>query len=314
MRRVPDGRPDSSRCSRARRRTRPCTRSPTAWSRRPTRSSPRTPRTSNVAATRASPKGLLDRLTLDERRIGAIAEAVRDIASLPDPVGEVVRGSTLANGLQIRQMRVPMGVVGMIYEARPNVTVDAATLGLKSGNAVILRGGSAAASSNRALVGVMRKALVSLGIDENAVCLLDGGGHDAARALMTARGLVDLRDPPRRRQPHPDRGDRVHGAGHRDGDRRQPRLRRRGCRPRRRRAHRRQRQGSAAQRLQRGGDPPRPRVGRRGVPAQGAGRPRRRRRRGARRPRAGRAGGGGRGGLHARLRGGLPAPSGTRST
>jgi len=137
-------------------------------------------------------EGLLDRLTLDERRIGAIAEAVRDIASLPDPVGEVVRGSTLANGLQIRQLRVPMGVVGMIYEARPNVTVDAATLGLKSGNAVILRGGSAAESSKRALVGVMRKALVSLGIDENAVSLLDGGGHDAARALMTARGLVDL--------------------------------------------------------------------------------------------------------------------------
>ena len=137
-------------------------------------------------------EGLLDRLTLDERRIAAIAQAVRDIAALPDPVGEVVRGSTLANGLQIRQLRVPMGVVGMIYEARPNVTVDAATLGLKSGNAVILRGGSAAASSNRALVGVMRKALAEQGIDENAICLLDGGGHDAARALMTARGLVDL--------------------------------------------------------------------------------------------------------------------------
>src|SRR3954452_8641173 len=86
------------------------------------------------------PEGLLDRLTLDARRIGAIAQAVREIATLPDPVGEVVRGSTLANGLQIRQLRVPMGVVGMIYEARPNVTVDAATLALKSGNAVILRG------------------------------------------------------------------------------------------------------------------------------------------------------------------------------
>jgi glutamate-5-semialdehyde dehydrogenase len=139
--------------------------------------------------------GLLDRLTLDGRRIAAIAQAVRDIAALPDPVGEVVRGSTLANGLQIRQMRVPMGVVGMIYEARPNVTVDAATLALKSGNAVLLRGGSAAASSNRALVGVMRKALATQGIDEDSVCLLGdsgGGGHDAARALMTARGLVDL--------------------------------------------------------------------------------------------------------------------------
>jgi glutamate-5-semialdehyde dehydrogenase len=137
-------------------------------------------------------EGLLDRLTLDERRIGAIAQAVRDIAALPDPVGEVVRGSTLANGLQIRQLRVPMGVVGMIYEARPNVTVDAATLALKSGNAVILRGGSAAASSNRALVAVMRAALAAHDVDENAICLLDGGGHDAARALMTARGLVDL--------------------------------------------------------------------------------------------------------------------------
>ena len=136
--------------------------------------------------------GLLDRLTLDERRIDAIAQAVREIAALPDPVGEVVRGSSLANGLQIRQIRVPMGVVGMIYEARPNVTVDAAALALKSGNAVILRGGSAAASSNRALVGVMREALAAQGIDANSVCLLDGGGHDAARALMTARGLVDL--------------------------------------------------------------------------------------------------------------------------
>ena len=136
--------------------------------------------------------GLLDRLTLDEHRIGAIAQAVRDITGLPDPVGEVVRGSTLPNGLQIRQVRVPMGVVGMIYEARPNVTVDAAALALKSGNAVILRGGSAAASSNRALVGVIREALAAEGLDENAVCLLDGGGHDAARALMTARGLVDL--------------------------------------------------------------------------------------------------------------------------
>ncbi len=136
--------------------------------------------------------GLLDRLMLDARRIAAIAQSVRDIAGLPDPVGEVVRGSTLPNGLQIRQLRVPMGVVGMIYEARPNVTVDAAALALKSGNAVILRGGSAAASSNRALVGVIRQALASVGVDENAVCLLDGGGHDAARALMTARGLVDL--------------------------------------------------------------------------------------------------------------------------
>ncbi|HMT33110.1 MAG: glutamate-5-semialdehyde dehydrogenase [Actinomycetales bacterium] len=137
-------------------------------------------------------EGLLDRLMLDEGRIRAIASAVREVAALPDPVGEVVRGSTLANGLQVRQVRVPMGVVGMIYEARPNVTVDAAALGLKSGNAVILRGGSAAESSNRALVQVIRAALAAAGVPEDAVGLLDGGGHDAARALMTARGLVDL--------------------------------------------------------------------------------------------------------------------------
>ena len=135
---------------------------------------------------------LLDRLTLDAARVAGVAAALRDIAALPDPVGEVVRGSTLANGLQVRQVRVPMGVVGMIYEARPNVTVDAAGLGLKSGNAVILRGGSAAASTNRALVAVLRRTLAAHGVPEDAVGLLDGGGHDAVRALMTARGQVDL--------------------------------------------------------------------------------------------------------------------------
>ena len=138
------------------------------------------------------PQGLQDRLRLDADRVAAVAQAMRDVAGLPDPVGEVVRGSTLANGLQIRQVRVPMGVVGMIYEARPNVTVDAAALGLKSGNAVILRGGSAAAASNRALVAVIRQTLAASGLPEDAVTLLDEGGHDAARALMTARGLVDL--------------------------------------------------------------------------------------------------------------------------
>ncbi|MEI2765911.1 MAG: glutamate-5-semialdehyde dehydrogenase [Dermatophilaceae bacterium] len=136
--------------------------------------------------------GLLDRLMLDRSRVGDIAAALREVAALPDPVGEVVRGSTLANGLQIRQVRVPVGVIGMIYEARPNVTVDAAALALKSGNAVILRGGSAAGDSNRALVAVLRQALSSQDLPQDAVDLLDGGGHDAARALMTARGLVDL--------------------------------------------------------------------------------------------------------------------------
>ncbi|WP_344062298.1 glutamate-5-semialdehyde dehydrogenase [Nostocoides vanveenii] len=137
------------------------------------------------------PASLQDRLVLTPERVTAIADALRDIAALPDPVGEIVRGSTLANGLQIRQLRVPMGVVGMIYEARPNVTVDAAGLGLKSGNAVILRGGSAAADSNRVLVDVMRESLAAHGVNPDAIGLLEGG-HDAVRALMTARGLVDL--------------------------------------------------------------------------------------------------------------------------
>ncbi|MGG5257404.1 glutamate-5-semialdehyde dehydrogenase [Phycicoccus avicenniae] len=136
-------------------------------------------------------ESLQDRLRLDPPRVAAVASAVRDIVALPDPVGEVVRGSTLANGLQIRQVRVPMGVVGMIYEARPNVTVDAAALGLKSGNAVLLRGGSAAADTNRALVGVLRRALDAHGLPADAVGLLEGG-HGAVHALMTARGLVDL--------------------------------------------------------------------------------------------------------------------------
>ncbi|WP_035907367.1 glutamate-5-semialdehyde dehydrogenase [Knoellia subterranea] len=135
--------------------------------------------------------GLVDRLTLTEDRVAAVAEALRDIAALPDPVGEIVRGSTLANGLQIRQVRVPMGVVGMIYEARPNVTVDAAGLGLKSGNAVILRGGSAAESTNRTLVDVMRGALESQGLPVDAMALLEGG-REVVKELLTARGQVDL--------------------------------------------------------------------------------------------------------------------------
>ncbi|WP_270889943.1 glutamate-5-semialdehyde dehydrogenase [Pedococcus sp. 5OH_020] len=136
-------------------------------------------------------QGLLDRLALDAERVASAAQGLRDVAALADPVGEVVRGSTLANGLQIRQVRVPMGVVGMVYEARPNVTVDAAGLGLKSGNAVILRGGSAAESTNRALVRVMREGLEGQGLPADAVTLLEGG-RDAVRALLTARGLVDL--------------------------------------------------------------------------------------------------------------------------
>jgi len=125
-------------------------------------------------------------------RIADIAQALRDVASLPDPVGEVIRGYTLPNGLQIRQIRVPMGVVGMIYEARPNVTVDAAGLCLKSGNAALLRGSSSAAASNAILVDVMRDALVVAGLPADAIQLVPGETHDSVTHLMTARGLVDV--------------------------------------------------------------------------------------------------------------------------
>jgi len=136
--------------------------------------------------------GLLDRLTLTSERIDGIAAALRELAALPDPVGEVVRGSTLPNGLRLRQLRVPMGVVGMIYEARPNVTVDAAGLVLKSGNAAILRGGSAAAASNTVIVRVLGEALRSVGLPADAVQSIDDFGRAGAVALMHARGLVDL--------------------------------------------------------------------------------------------------------------------------
>jgi len=136
--------------------------------------------------------GLLDRLALTPARIEGIADALRELAALPDPVGEVVRGSTLPNGLRLRQVRVPMGVVGMIYEARPNVTVDAAGLALKSGNAVILRGGTAAAESNSVIVGVLSRALVAQRLPGDLVQSIDAYGREGAVALMHARGLVDV--------------------------------------------------------------------------------------------------------------------------
>lgn len=135
---------------------------------------------------------LLDRLKLDESRIQGLADSLRELAALPDPVGTVVRGQTLANGLRMRQIRVPMGVVGTIYEARPNVTVDIAGIALKSGNAVLLRGGSAAAQSNRALVGVIRDALADRKLPVDIVQSVDDYGRDGANALMGARGKVDV--------------------------------------------------------------------------------------------------------------------------
>ena len=136
--------------------------------------------------------GLMDRLRLDADRLAALAAAVRDVRGLPDPVGVVVRGSRLPNGLQLSQVRVPFGVVGAIYEARPNVTVDIAALALKSGNAVVLRGGSAAENTNRELVGLVQEALVSVGLPAEAVQTIDPFGRPGAQQLMRARGFVDV--------------------------------------------------------------------------------------------------------------------------
>lgn len=135
---------------------------------------------------------LIDRLTLDESRIAGIADAVRQLIALPDPVGEVVAGRTLPNGLTVRNVRVPMGVVGMIYEARPNVTVDAACLALKAGSAVLLRGGSAAEQTNIVLVALMREAIDSVGIPSDAIASVDEWGREGATELMAARGYIDL--------------------------------------------------------------------------------------------------------------------------
>ncbi len=136
--------------------------------------------------------GLLDRLRLDDARVRALAAAVRDVIALPDPVGTVVRGSRLPNGIALSQVRVPFGVVGAIYEARPNVTVDIAALALKSGNAVVLRGGSAAESSNRVLVATLQGALESCGLPRDAIQTIDPHGREGATALMRARGFVDV--------------------------------------------------------------------------------------------------------------------------
>ena len=136
--------------------------------------------------------GLLDRLRLDNARVASLAHAVRDVMALPDPVGVVVRGSTLPNGVALSQVRVPFGVIGVIYEARPNVTVDIAALALKSGNASVLRGGSAARHSNERLVQVIRTALQGAGVPADAVQTIDAFGREGAAQLMRARGLVDV--------------------------------------------------------------------------------------------------------------------------
>jgi glutamate-5-semialdehyde dehydrogenase len=135
---------------------------------------------------------LIDRLTLDERRIEAMADGVRAIAALPDPVGEVLEQFRRPNGLAIRKLRVPLGVIAVVYEARPNVTIDAAALCLKSGNAVVLRGSSSAAASNAVLAGIAARAAESAGVPEGAITSLAGGDRDELVELATQTRYVDL--------------------------------------------------------------------------------------------------------------------------
>src|SRR6478609_9549536 len=135
---------------------------------------------------------LMDRLALNASRVRGIADGARAIAALPDPVGEVVDGGRLANGLDFRKVRVPLGVIAVVYEARPNVTIDAAALCLKSGNAVLLRGSSSAAHSNAVLAGVARDAAEAAGLPEGALALVAGGGREELAELATQNEFVDL--------------------------------------------------------------------------------------------------------------------------
>jgi glutamate-5-semialdehyde dehydrogenase len=144
------------------------------------------------ARTAGTADHLIDRLWLDAERVDAMAAGLEQVAGLPDPVGEVLRGSLLPNGLELRQLRVPLGVVGIVYEARPNVTADAAGLCLKSGNAVLLRGSSSAMASNTAIVAVLRDATAAAGLPADSIQLVDASSRDSVKELMRARGLVDV--------------------------------------------------------------------------------------------------------------------------
>ncbi|MGK2881229.1 MAG: glutamate-5-semialdehyde dehydrogenase [Mycobacterium sp.] len=145
-----------------------------------------------TARAAGTPEAMLDRLALNPQRVDGIAAGLRQVAALPDPVGEVLRGRTLPNGLQLRQQRVPLGVIGIVYEGRPNVTVDAFGLTMKSGNAVLLRGSSSASQSNTALVAALRGALVEEGLPADAVQLLPCDDRASVTHLIQARGLVDV--------------------------------------------------------------------------------------------------------------------------
>lgn len=135
---------------------------------------------------------MLDRLRLDEKRINGMSDALLELMNAPDPVGRILDGSTRPNGMQIRKVTVPFGVVGMIYESRPNVTVDAGSLAIKSGNAVILRGGKEAVKTNTLLADIMRRSIASSGFDENIVQIITDTSHETADLFMKANDYLDL--------------------------------------------------------------------------------------------------------------------------
>ena len=170
-------------------------------------------------------------MLLDEKRLAGIVEGVRQVAALKDPIGEVLHAETLPNGLIVSQMRVPLGVVGMIYEARPNVTVDAAVLCLKSGNAVILRGSKDILHSNICLVGLMRQALAEAGLDPDCIALVEDPSRETATAFMKLSGYLDVPHSPGRCRPDPLHGGKCHRAGDRNRNRQLPCVCGSGCRP-----------------------------------------------------------------------------------
>lgn len=146
----------------------------------------------DAARANGTSESMIDRLTLSEARIEGMAQGVRDIAALPDPIGEVLETVHRPNGLRIQKVRVPMGVIGIIFESRPNVTSDAAAICLKAGSAVILRGGKEAIHSNKAIVDTMKKALAAQGLNEDSICFVEDTSRESSNALIALNDSIDL--------------------------------------------------------------------------------------------------------------------------
>ena len=207
----------------------------------------------DAAAESGMAKAMLDRLSLSPSRIAGMADGLRQVAALADPVGEIVQGGLRPNGLRIEKTRVPLGVVGIIYEARPNVTSDAAALCLKAGNAVILRGGKEALRSNAAVADALRDGLASAGLNPDAVQLIRDTSRETANAMMRLHGVIDVLIP--RGGAHPRGGRKRDRPRDRNRGGQLPHLHRPGRGHRDGRPHHRQRQGIPPLGLQRGGNP-----------------------------------------------------------